>query len=168
MTTKDEIKPWLIDNDHYSAIGRVAASWAALDAMVSSAIWQIGEIPDEIGACITSQIFTFDGKMKALISILERRQNFDKTIKELNKFHVKIRKILEFRNRVLHDAWIYDINTNKPHRLQITADKKPVLEYIPAPTEELIANANKTSDFVDEFNSIILPAIERFPPLPKK
>jgi hypothetical protein len=67
MVSKDNIDPWLISDDHYSAIGRVAASWAALEAMVSSAIWQIGGIQDEIGACVTSQIFTFDGKIKALI-----------------------------------------------------------------------------------------------------
>jgi hypothetical protein len=112
MVGKDSIDPWLISDDHYSAIGRVAASWAALEAMVSSAIWQIGGIQDDIGACVTSQIFTFDGKIKALISILEARGELDKTISELNKFHEDARSVATFRNRTLHDPWIHDLNTN--------------------------------------------------------
>ncbi len=43
---------------YYTAVGNVALNWAALESIVSSAIWQIGEIPDEIAACITSQIYT--------------------------------------------------------------------------------------------------------------
>lgn len=168
MVAKDSIDPWLISDDHYSAIGRVAASWAALEAMVCSAIWQIGEIPDDIGACVTSQIFTFDGKIKALISILEAREDLDNTISELNKFHEDARNIAAFRSRTLHDSWIHDLNTNTPYRLQITADKKLIMEYKPAPTGKLRQNAEKTAKLIERLNEILKPAIERFPALPKK
>lgn len=33
-----------LTESHYAAIGLVAANWAALEAIVTSAIWQIGEI----------------------------------------------------------------------------------------------------------------------------
>jgi len=166
MAAKDDILGCSISNDHYSALGRVAASWAALESVVSSAIWQIGEIPDEIGACITSQIFTFDAKMKALISILEVRGGLHKTISDLNKFHEEVRSVAAFRHRAVHDPWIHDLKTNTPHRLQITADKKPILEYRPTTTEELLENVERTVDLIEKFQKIVTPAMDRFPPLP--
>jgi hypothetical protein len=168
MAAKDSIDPWNISDDHYSAIGRVAASWAALEAMVCSAIWQIGEIQDDIGACMTSQIFTFDGKIKALLSILEVRGGLNKTISQINKFHEAARDVATFRNRTLHDPWVHDLNTNTPHRLQITADKKPIMEYKPEHTENLLEKAEKTAKLIERLNEILKPAIERFLALPKK
>jgi hypothetical protein len=168
MAANDSIDPWDISDDHYSAIGKVAASWAALEAMVSSAIWQIGEIQDEIGACVTSQIFPFDGKIKALISILEVRGGLNKTICQLNKFHKDTRGIGTFRNRTIHDPWVHDLNTNTPHRLQITADKKPIMEYKPESTDKLLEHAKETAKLIERLQEILKPAIERFPALPKK
>ena len=71
------IVPTIIDDKHYAAIGKVAANWAALEMLINSAIWQIGEIPDHIGACITSQLYTFDARMKALIALLGVRGGFE-------------------------------------------------------------------------------------------
>jgi hypothetical protein len=59
-----------LSNSHYTAIGRVASSAAAFESVIASYIWKLGKIDDELGACITSQISCFDGKIKALIAIL--------------------------------------------------------------------------------------------------
>jgi len=145
MANKDEIKPWLIADDHYCAIGRVAVSLAAFDAIVTSAIWQIGGIPDDIGACITSQITQVKYKMKALISILRLRGGLDDVIVKLNQLNKPLGEVSAFRNRVLHDGWVHDVSTNTPHRLEITADNKLILEYVPVSSSELLANAEKTA-----------------------
>ncbi|THD42657.1 MAG: hypothetical protein E7774_14985 [Bradyrhizobium sp.] len=162
------IIPGPLSAAHYSAIGKVAANWAALEMLINSAIWQIGEIPDEIGGCITSQFFTFDTKIKALIAVLGVRGNFNKTIAALNKFHDRSRGAAQKRNRTVHDPWVGDFKTGIPQRLEITADKKLVSGYKPITTDDLLKLVDEIADLFDEFKEIISPAIERFPPLRDK
>ena len=131
------IVPTIIDNDHYIAIGKVAANWAALEMLINSAIWQIAEIPDHLGACVTSQIYTFDGRMKALISILGVRGDFDDVVRNLNKFHEKSRAFAQRRHRTVHDPWVGDLKSGVPQRLEVTADKRLVSGYKPISTRDL-------------------------------
>lgn len=163
---RTNIKPTGLSVDHYCALGMVTANWGALEAMVSSSIWQIGEIPDEIGICLTSQIYTLDGKLKALVTLLSVRGNFENVISKLNKFHEKLRGVSSARNRATHDPWVGDENTGVPHRLQATAEKTLVFEHKPVPTSQLYELARAISEKIDEFDEIIRPAILRFPPLP--
>ena len=157
-------------DSHYQAIGKLASNWAAFEAILTSAIWQIGGIEDAIGACITPQIPSYEGKMKALVSILEVRGGFRKVIDDVNKFHKSIRPLATFRNRVVHDPAYFDPATGVPQRLEITADKMPVLAYRPAPTDDVLKKVDEIADRIDEFKEIISPAIERYPaePLPGK
>ena len=90
MTRDPKLTPSGISDAHYCAIGKVTANWAALEAIINSAIWQIGEIPDDIGACLTSQIFTYDAKIKTLGALLGVRGGLDATISALNKFHEEV------------------------------------------------------------------------------
>jgi hypothetical protein len=156
--------------EHLASIGLVATNWAALETLVSSAIWQIGEIPDEIGACVTSQIYTLDGKIKALVSLLRVRGGLDRVVGDLNAFHSKAQGASEKRNRVVHDPWVADAVTGVAHRLQVTANKKLVYGHVPQSTEELKLLATEISGLVDRFDELIRPALARFPavPLPSK
>jgi hypothetical protein len=151
---------------HYAAIGNVASNWAALEAIVTSAIWQIGEMDDAIGACITSQISTFDGKMKALVSILEVRGGFVKVIADVNAIHRHARPLATFRNRLVHDPLNFNPTTGNPQRLEITADKMPVLAYKDEPTSGVLSKAVEIADMIDRFGAVIKPALERYPPRP--
>jgi hypothetical protein len=168
MPTKRGIEPSSISDEHYSAIGKLVANWAALEAIINSAIWRIGGIQDEIGACVTSQIFTFDAKMKALISILKVHGNLNSTVSSLNKFHDDVRPISNFRNRLVHDPWVHDEITNLPQRLQITSDKKPLFEYIPESITQINETSEKLGELIHQFQKIINRAIAKLPPLPEK
>jgi hypothetical protein len=146
------ILPGHIDEKHYTAIGRVAVAWSALEAQISSAIWGAGTLPSDFGACVTSQIYTVDGKMNALIAILKTRGGFDKTIDALNSFHERrLRPLSRRRNRIIHDPWVLDIPRSVAHRMQITAEKRLVFGYVSDSTE----NVNTLADD-------IITAIERF------
>lgn len=149
---------------HYSAIGKMVTNWAALEAIVTSAIWQAAEIPDVYGACVTSQIFTFDGKIKALVSILHARGDFETQIAALNKFQNDVRGTLTFRNRIVHDPLHFDA-TGAPQRLEITADKKPVLAYISEPTSNVLARSRQAVELLERFQGIMAPAFEKIRPL---
>ena len=163
---RTHVKATSLPADHYCALGMVTANWGALEALVSSSIWQIGEIPDQIGICLTSQIYTLDGKLKALITLLAVRGQLERTVAKLNKFHENLRGTSNARNRATHDPWVGDELTGIPHRLQATADKTLVFEHKPVPTSELYELARAIAEKIDEFEEIIRPAILRFPALP--
>jgi len=166
MKRNTPVQPIGLSYDHYCAVGMVAANWAALEAIISSAIWQIGEIPDQIGICLTSQIYTLDGKIKALITLLAVRGSLEKTISKVNKFHEELRGISDARNRTVHDPWVGDQLTGIPHRLQATANKTLVFELRRVPTADVYKLAEKISEMIGRFQTIISPAIEKYPALP--
>lgn len=159
-----EAKP--LPPEHYHAIGLVAANWAALEILVASAIWRIGEIPDDIGACLTSQIYTFDSKVKALEAILKRRGDLEPVIKALSKFNTEAGNALRRRNRAMHDGWIVDAETDEVMRYEITANRKLRLGYVGASTSDLMTLAQEILDLTESFEEAIRPALERFPRLP--
>jgi hypothetical protein len=152
-------------DEHYRAIGKMVTNWAALEAIVTSAIWQAAEMPDVYGACVTSQIFTFDGKIKALVAILHARGEFEAQIAALNKFQDEARGTLSFRNRIVHDALHFDATTGAPQRLEITANKKPVLAFIDEPTSNVLARSRKAVELLEKFQGIMAPVFERVRPL---
>jgi hypothetical protein len=151
--------------EHYAALGKLTANWAALEAHIASAIWQISEIPDAIGASITSQIYTLEGKMKALQAIL-RIRNFDDIASKLNVFwDKKLRSLSEFRNRRIHDP-VFFLEGGFVARLEITANKRLKLGYESESLEEMAARIDGIADAIDEFAKIIRPALDACPPLP--
>jgi hypothetical protein len=153
---------------HYAAVGRLALNWSAFEAIVTSAIWQIGEMDDDIGACVTSQIPSFEGKMQALVSILDVRGGFKKVIENVNAFHKNVRPLGTFRNRLIHDPLYFDPDTGVAQRLQITSHKSLVLGHQAASTDDIESKAVEIADIISRFQAIIKPAIDRFParPLP--
>lgn len=152
--------------DHYATVGAFVGNWAALDAMITTAIWQIGEIEDEIGACLTSQIYTLDGKFKALVAVLNVRGGLGGVVTSVNKFHEELRPLSNYRNRLIHDPLFFKQDTGEPQRLQIAADKKLVMGYEDEPTENVLSQAGKVAEAIGKFETIIQPALDRFPPLP--
>ena len=149
---------------HYTALGKLTANWSALESQIASSIWQIGEIPDEIGASITSQIYTLDGKVNALLSIL-RLRGFEKEAGKLNVFRdKKLRVLQEFRNRRMHDPVRF--TPNGIERLQITANKTLKMSYVAEDWAEIASKVDDIADAIDEFGRIIRPALNACPPLP--
>jgi hypothetical protein len=166
MKEKHGIIPTSVSDDHYRAIGQVTANWAALEAIISSAIWQIGEIQDEVGVCMTSQIFTYDAKINALVSLLETRGGFEVVIKHINKFHEKTRGLSKLRNRIVHDPWVGDAKTGEAMRLELSSNKTLIMGYVKMTTKTLDELRDNIDKAISDFQIIIKPAIDRYPPLP--
>lgn len=150
----------ILPDSHYTAIGRVAANSAALEALISSSIWRFGKMDDEPGACTTAQIYSADGKLKALISILRWRGITDRSMKKLNAFAGNLVGVMELRNCVVHDPWVGEFekgapNDPKPLRLQITAQKTLVFGYKPMSTDDVNHVAELLGDKIAEFDTLI-------------
>ncbi len=164
------IVPIPLDDPHFAAIGKIVINWAALELMVDSAIWQIAKIPDDLGASLTSQIGNFDGKIKALGSLLVVRDDSADVISKMNKFSEEARGLLTLRNRIVHDGWIGDAKTGTPHRMALPSAKSkgvPTITYLPYSTEKLNEAVEGIALLIDKFQEIIKPAIDKYPPLPR-
>jgi hypothetical protein len=110
-----------------AAIADIVSFWAALEYNINMSIWHLAGVYPAIGACITTQIYTLDGRMKALQAIAKLRK-VDKTlIDKINKFHESTRAPLELRNRIIHDCWFRSQDGNNMSQLELGA--KGVLTY---------------------------------------
>ena len=56
------------DDPTYTAIGRMACAWAILEFDVERAIWELAGTQQNLGACITAQIFSAGSLFKAYIA----------------------------------------------------------------------------------------------------
>lgn len=109
-------------------IADAANRWAYLEYYIQQAIWELAEVSPAIGACLTSQMYTFNSKMSALLALLKLRKAPQPLIDRVNKFASQVRDAHDARNRAAHDIWLNDnVNPEQMGKLRITADK--ILRY---------------------------------------
>jgi hypothetical protein len=143
-----------LDPKLLNLIGVAASSWASLELVINMTIWDLAEVPPAIGACITTQIFTIDGRLKALLALMKLRKFSKKLIDDINKFAEEIRGPSHLRNRLVHDAWGTTFEDRKTQRIWLTADRKLRFEYQPVDLEDIKRDVDK-----------IIDAVKQFPPL---
>ena len=160
---------------YYQLVGQIAMNWAALEAIVASAIWVIGGMHDAEGACVTSQIFNFDSKMKALRALIGVKNEGDlthlsdahrKALAELPDrlntfFNKRLRSLLDYRNRLVHDPIRFEGGATQ--RFQITAPGRLTLGFQPTDLEEMVEKRDAIATAIDDLFEMLKPAIEAFP-----
>jgi hypothetical protein len=72
-------------------IAQIANNWAHIEFALNQSIWLLAGIADDSGACITSQIFTVQGRLSAIKSLLDLRGDPKHLISKVNKFSESIR-----------------------------------------------------------------------------
>src|SRR5262245_6885475 len=123
MTTdQNDIAP-----EFYELVGRIASDLAFLEMMVNDCIWALSGSPYGAGACVTAQIYSFDAKMKAMISLLRLKGREDLARKTISFFESS-RSSLTKRNRAIHDPWC--LGEESATQLSITADKRLIFDTI--------------------------------------
>ena len=152
-------------------IARIASCWARLEYDMSAVIWDLAETRPAYGACITSQIYTTQGKLSAILALGKLRKVDGTLIGRLNKFAERVRAGQDIRNRTLHDQWLQDsLNASQMGHMRITADKilRMVIESVPL--KELRDDLEKGEDLQVEFLNIrhdieaALPTLPEIPP----
>jgi hypothetical protein len=129
--------PFNPTDEHFCAIGKVADAWATLELWINRAIWELMDVEQRAGACVTAHIGSFGARIRALIALIALRGGDDKVIKTLNKFCTDAEGLGRQRNRVIHDAWFGQQGTRNPHQFVATADRKLDFGFKPVPTEDL-------------------------------
>jgi hypothetical protein len=107
----------------YIAIGSVANAWANLEFDINETIWELANVEQTAGACITAQIVPIGGRIRSLVSLIALRGGQMDLLKKVNQFAKTADGFGRRRNRIIHDPWYIREDTKEPHQLRITADK---------------------------------------------
>lgn len=146
--------------EYYLFVGKIVTNWSMLEARLASAIWRIGEIHDAIGASITSQIFTLDGKVKALQAIL-REKGFQKEAANLGAVIDGIKGLSETRNRIVHDP-VHFMN-GEVHRLEIKANRHLSFGYQKVDLNKMMRIVDHINDADTRIQEALKPALDAIP-----
>jgi len=150
---------------HYAAIGRVAASWSYLEALIDSSSINLAGVDAPIGVCFTAQISGSGRKLDAFIA-LSRFKGISKGLaKDLEAFAKDSRGLGEQRNRAIHDTWFFP-HPDTPTRVEATAVKTLRLLNIPVKTEELLQLNENIHALQDRFATLLACVHVELHPLP--
>jgi hypothetical protein len=144
-----------LDEKHFAAIGRVAASWSLLEYAIDFAVNHLSVMGAEAGYCVTSQILSATYKFNAFMALIDLHQMSKEKLAEAREFQQRIYNLIEHRNRVVHDLWIVDALTGQHFRHQMVNKKTGslMLDNIPVDLtkiEKLISDITKLRlDFVN-------------------
>ncbi|WP_156967947.1 hypothetical protein [Methylosinus sp. PW1] len=149
-------------------LAEIANNWAHIEFAMNQSIWILSGLSSEAGACITSQIFTLQGRLAAVKSLLELVEAPKPLLKQVNKFSENVRGATEKRNRALHDMWLVDIrDENIMARMEITAPGH--LSFEPKPHDLLkIQNDLAVVAAARKEAFAIRNAIQQLPTLPTR
>jgi hypothetical protein len=159
----------LLDPELIDLIGVAASQWGALEFYMNAAIWTVAEVPPAYGACLTAQIFTIDGRLRALLSLLKIRRVSQPTIDALNKFAENIRGVSEMRNRIIHDPWGRREIDGATVKIEITANRKLRFEHKQVDLSEVRKSVDLIIDSVVKFieiRDLIVAEISTLPDIP--
>jgi len=171
MARGDNIPEFKFVPEYADAIASIATCWATLEYYVNHSIWIVAGLNSPTGACITSQIFNFQSRLAALLSLLKLYRAPDNIISRVNKFSDNIRGPQENRNRIVHDIWLIDNqNVGSMGRLETTASKKLQFSVKDVPLAQLKEIYAQLSASRLEFYNIrrdILDGRPSFPGIPE-
>jgi hypothetical protein len=150
------------------SIGAIASDWAAIEFMISHLTWRLAGVYPALGACITAQIYTFNGRVDALIALLRLRQADKKLIADVNRFKERSRGPQELRNRIVHDAWTRGKRKNigRLMRLEVTARNKLSFDLLPTTQKQLKEDEQTIRQFVFSFGPLRARILDALPTLP--
>ena len=160
---------------HFAAIGRLAETWAQLEFAIDMAIWGLAGVPQALGACITSQMYSVNSRMRAFRSLAVALGASKGSIKKIGKLQGTLGNLQTIRNRAVHDPRMENTTTGDLDRLQVTAENRLEFGWQPESAETLLAFRDQIEERIKEFTALLseiedeiysLPDIDR-PPLPQ-
>src|SRR6266852_2712289 len=108
--------------DYADCIAHAANNWSWMEYELLTVLWFLADVSPALGACLTSQIYTFNAKLDALLALMKLRKVPSEIIDSVNKFASDSRSAQEARNRFAHDVWLNDNeNPQTLGKLRVTA-----------------------------------------------
>jgi hypothetical protein len=154
-STNGSVSPQVIKAEYYTAIGRVAAAWAHLELIINHSIWELANVEQRIGACITAQIISPGARFRTLVALVAERGGSQEAIKSLNSFSSEVDARARERNRIVHDPSFVTGDTGVFHQLQITADRKLEFDFKPLTLDHIQSTEKKIIKLISRYVALI-------------
>jgi hypothetical protein len=149
-------------------IAQAANHWAWVELEVHWMLWALMEVHPTVGACLTSQVYTFTAKLDALMALMKLRSVPETFIKKVTKFAERSRSALDARNRFVHDVWLTD-NWNSAAMGRTSMSARKVLDFKTQTVEinSLQADLGKIVSAQKEASALRSELMPMLPTLPK-
>jgi hypothetical protein len=163
--TSDRLYISLLDAYH-CMVGRIASQWSSLEFDMDYLIWQLAEVAQEPGTCITSQLNGTGARMRTIIALLGLRSVEEPIVKKFRSFEGHAQELSLLRNRIVHDTWAYG-EPNKVVQLRLAIVNKQLdfglkeIEF-----EEISKTLEKIAKAEASFRNLIGEIFEKRSPLP--
>jgi hypothetical protein len=138
-----------MDPSYYALVGNIASDWALLEYLVNQCIWRAALLDEQLGACITSKIFSFQSRLEALVLLLRAREVSPNLLRDVNIFLRDARQITDARNRAVHDP--IGTEDGKHMQLQITGAGKLVFDLREVTLNDLLTTRDKQTKYLERF-----------------
>jgi hypothetical protein len=152
-------------NPYYTGVGRVAMAWAMLETFVNHTIWELANVEQHAGACITAHIGSPAARFRALISLVRLRGGSEEHVKELNSLSTKIDKLARQRNRAVHDPAFRQLEHTPGtfYRLEITADRQLSFGLQPHRLDQMKELEEKIAKATNEYRRLAVRIVSELP-----
>ena len=117
------------DHEFYKNVGRVASEWSHLEHILDLTIWKLSGMPENVSACITSQIMGVPGRCNAVMNLARLREVTEKELQPYRSLKGDSYTISELRNRVVHDAWYAQMPAGTPMQFKAMPFSDPQHGY---------------------------------------
>lgn len=168
--SRDEPYPGFeFPDDYAQCIAKIISFWSALEYNINLSIWHLAGVYPAIGACITEQIYTLDGRTRALLALLKLRRASDELERRVNRFSDKTRKAQDVRNKIAHHTWHQGVESKEMMQLEIGAKRTLTYDFKHIPIESLktdqdtVRNAMREAAAIRDAIEASLPTLPEIP-----
>lgn len=92
----------------YALIGQICSGWAIFETRVHVIIWDVADVPQPLGACMTAYMGGIYAKFKAMKALFIARFGEQKhVVEQINAISADSVNLQEIRNRFIHDPIIW-------------------------------------------------------------
>jgi hypothetical protein len=136
---------------------------ATLEFFINTAIWELMNVEQRTGACVTAQIMSIQPRLDAPISLVTLNGGKQSLIDDLNKFAAKAGSLARQRNRIVHDPWFVQGTTMEPYQFVSTAYKKLDFGFKHTPTDGLLSLQKKIHTLYHDFEKLHSKILSELP-----
>jgi hypothetical protein len=108
----------------YATIGLVTAEWAQIEHILDLIIWELADVRQAIGSCITGQMMGHAPRFKAIQALGLLRGLDTRLLKSIESLSNQIAGLAVERNRIVHDAWYIEHTSGQVGQFKSPSHKR--------------------------------------------
>jgi len=151
-----------------TSLGYVAGLWAALEYEINGSIWELANVAEDVGACLTFYVPSIGSRMRVYAALAHLRAVSPQVYGKINSFSSDAENTSRKRNRFVHDPYFITGEETVLRRLHVTADRKLDFSLKPAPVDAINALYEEIDKLMSRFRALHAEVIDTSPSFPRE